>query len=151
MADPQQADDTRPRRGFWLALYLVIQMILLMMDLQFALGFLNDPSALDGVMAHSSPTPVWAIWVWVSFDAGRFLAISAVWFWSKAGVASFAMLTMVEIALHFYHAGTSDFLGLLAPAILIALIYPQWDRMHWGLVGPRSEKVSNQAIPPPLR
>jgi len=56
------------------------------------------------------------------------------------------MLTMVEIALHFYHAGLAISWSA-SSRDTHCLIYPQWDRMHWGLVGLDPKKYRIKQFP----
>jgi hypothetical protein len=147
----RQNADGSPRRSIWLTLFLLLQIILSLMDVQFVSMFVVDIPWFGYAIPHSAPTPIWGAWLWLTIVVAQLLSLLAVWSWSKAGVLAFAALAVIENAAHFYHSGKTSGLDLVGTAILVALVYPYWRQMHWGLVRPsRSNTASGPVLPPPL-
>jgi hypothetical protein len=77
-------------------------------------------------------SPAWAVYTLFGLTVLRTASLVLIWLWSKTGVVSWTLLTIVAIPIYLYAGYKLSFLGLLGIALMWLLVRGKWQQMQWG-------------------
>ena len=111
-------------RGKWLTFFLL-------------LGFFGCLAvAASYIFAGHSITPEYPTWVinlLATTATLRALSVLAIWFWSKSGVVTYILLSVIAVpVLLSVGVKAGIFGGIVGIIILVVLIREKWQFMSWG-------------------
>lgn len=119
------ANAPQRNRGGCLTAFLVLMMIVNPLTALFYL--------LGGEQAHRAipQAPGWVIPVLGVACLGNLACAIAVWSWKKWGMYGFLGISALGFGVNLFAGlGAGALTGLIGPALLLALVYPQWNSME---------------------
>ena len=114
-------------------MFLVVITVLIVSDIPLLLTLGAN------IFAPRVDVPAWQVYANEAWSIMLLLSIIAVWFWSKSGVVSYAVLTAMGPVQQVIHSSPINWASIAGVVLLIVLIVPHWRSMSWSF-GLRSKR-----------
>jgi hypothetical protein len=124
VGEPPSRMNIPVKRGILLMVYLLWC---------FVVGVYVAKLYVDRWNAMSAAYPTWAGYTLRATVFLRLPSLVAIYLWSRSGVVGYVLLSAIEMAVGVALGFQQDLLGIIGVILLVALVWPKWQFMSWGI------------------